>query len=368
MPMSRTIATILALSLASGCAGLRARSDTREAASLMAYLDKPGVSTEQRSAALETFLEDHAGDAALPDADRWRAFLLHRLRSVPLGLDEGLRTGDLLQRVASVDALRELEAHYAAHRSELAVGNKIAIASAAQEGPSFGESVVSDASENIQVREAAFERLAKLGFLEQAQELALTLADPKLSGTAASVGARYAKDLATLHRVAELAERSPPQVDAHGRDSLGVTQVAISEASVSGKSDVMLGIWQRGTERLLAGAATEEDRGRTFVVSIATAHAIWSESDAAYVATFLESRWKPLLQTTLGRASDAKSADATQAVGEFSNAFRQECKSRPTKACTDPGDPRVLFVKQLLAILEPHVRGTELAFYLEPVL
>jgi hypothetical protein len=359
----RSTLFVLTLGFTSGCASVGVRTENREAESLMVYLDRHDVSTEERAAALESFLEEQADDAVIPDAVRWREYLVNRLQSTSIGLDEGLRTGDLLRRVATTEALRELETYYAANRRQLSEGNKIAIVMAGQEGPAFGESVLSDRREFIQVREAAFERMAALGFLAKAQEVSLSMGDPTLNATATRVGALYAKDLETLQNLAAAAKRSTGH-DAHGRDAQDVAHIAISESNVSGKSQVLLAIWESGLEQISTRGTSEEERGHTAIVGIAMAHAIWSEADKSFVGAFLQNHLRPLLQASLSKASAAKSVDVAQIVAEFASAFRKECESRPVAACDDVGDPRVALSKQLHGILEPHIANTELAFYL----
>lgn len=359
---SKTTLLAIAIGIA-GCAAMALRSDQREVNSLMAYLDKQDVSAEERSAALETFLEDHTDDAVIPEAQRWREYLVKRLQSTSLGIDEGLRTGDLLRKVVTKDAALELETHYAAHRSDLAEGNKVAIVMAAEDAHRLLASVLADAQEFMQVREAAFERMAELGSLNEAQEVTLRSEDPTLALTATRVGALYAKDVETLKNIAETAKRIVGK-DAHGRAPLDVAHIAISESNVSGKSLVMLDVWESSLQQTLTEATSEEARTHAAVTGMAMARAIWTETDPAFVANFLEGRLLPVLQARLTSASDKHSTDTIQIIAEFSSAFRKECASRPVAACSDGKDPRVAFSEQLRGVIEPHIAKTELEFYL----
>jgi hypothetical protein len=360
--LHKNMLLVLIVGVAAGCAHGGLRREQREAASLMVYLDKPEVSSEEKSAALETFLEERADDA-IPDAQRWREYLTQRLRSASLGLDEGLRTGDLLRKIATVEASRQLETHYVAHRRDLAEGNKVAIVMAALNGGEFLESVLSDSQDFMHVREAAFERMAELGYLAKAQEIALRVEDPTLAATATRVGALYAKDQETLANIAEAAKHATG-LDEHGRDPLDTAHVAISESNVSGKSVVLLRIWETGIQQILARETSEAERSHTAVAGIAMAHAIWSEGDVAFVSGFLAESLRPLLKSNLASASAKKSVHALQVVADFSSQFRRECESRPVEACSDAKDPRVALSTDLRGLLVPHLANTELAFYL----
>lgn len=324
----------------------------------MVYLDKQDVGTEERTAALETFLDEHGNDAEVPEAQRWREYLVKRLKEASLGIDEGLRTGDLLRKVATKEVALVLETHYAAHRGELADGNKMAIVMAAQDADEFLPGVLENAQEPMQVREAAFERMAELGSLSPAQEIALRLEDSTLASTATRVGALYAKDLETLRQIAETAKRIVG-TDAHGRDPLTVAHIGISESKVSGNSLVMLEVWESGLQQTLTETTTEEQRSQVTVTGMAMSHAIWSETDRAFVARFLEGRLLPVLHARLAEASDKRSTDALAILFEFARAFRGECASRPEPACIAANDRRVALSNQMRGLIEPHLANTE---------
>lgn len=354
---------VLSLSVAASCAHGSPRRQQRETDSLMAYLDEPNVSSEAKSAAIETFLDEHAEGASIGDARRWQEYLTQRLCSTSVGLDEGLRTGDLLRRTATADGLRQLETHYLAHRQDLAEGNRVAIVLATRNAGGLLESVLSDLREYMSVREAAFERMAELGDLAKAQEIALRVENSTLAATATRVGALYAKDRETLANIAEAAKHASGP-DRHGRDPLDTAHIAISESDVSGKSLVLLGVWENGIQEALARETSEEERTHTAVAGMAMAHAIWSERDVAFVNAFLKEHLLPLFQSSLASAAARKSLPALQIIADFSTAFRKECASRPVEACRDAKDPRVALAMELRGLLVPHLANTELAFYL----
>jgi hypothetical protein len=167
----------------------------------------------------------------------------------------------------------------------------------------------------------------------------------------------------SLRNIAETA-RGIVGKDAHGRNPLNVAYIAISESKVSGKSLVMLDLWDSSLKRTLTEVTSEEARIHAAVTGMAMARAIWTEYDPTFVADFLARRLLPLLDARLTAASDKHNMDAVQIIAEFTSAFRKECASRPVAACRDATDPRVAFAEQLRGVIEPHIAETELDFYL----
>jgi len=337
-----------------------------EATDVLDFLAAKAVNPEQKAAVLESYVDGLPGRTSFPEAERWRNRLAALLKSMDFPADMGLKMGRILTRVTTREVQLELQSHYAENREQLSEGNRLAIVMGSTD-ERFLASVVDDPDDDVSVRERALSRLARLGRVDRAQEIAARIEegeDPRLTLTALRIAGVHAEDREDLEEVVEAAQH-PFDADELGRNARDLAHVGISESRVSGKSAVVLDSWEHALRRPVEASGSDDELVRTLVTGKALVHALWTESDRALVAALLEGRLLPLVETTLAVAAAKGNLGNAQAIGDFSLEFRRECATRPVPACEDSADPCTAFVQTLVATVTPYLADTELSFYLE---
>jgi len=306
------------------------------------------LSGAQKNALLDAHLRELSLRGSFPAPERWSQRLTEAVLRSDLDLDLGHKAGRILGHVSSPRQLADLEAEYQRRGSTMSPGNKLAVV-AASRNPEFVSSVLDDATEPLEVREAAIERVAEVGDPRRLEQIAApdSKAEPTLKVASVGALAERAQTTAELTKAVDLA-RSEPEQDAFGRTALNVAQARASESEVDGKSTVLFEAWQTALAQLRGGAPTEAVLLQTLATGKAFSRALWTEANPQTAAQLIEDALAPAIASSLAAVGPGSEQVALlQALAEFASDYCQECAMRAPAACTSGGDRRITYQAEL---------------------